>query len=314
MPIIARVRKLLLQIIDKDYIMNKRDFDIWLETMKDSIATWTYYTDFAKVYKNADEIKTELYILNSLIKSKDIQSDFKKLLEIYPQILKAIPILIAKREKNIIINDAVQKYYYNFEKRNYSMDDYVLFMEKTGLFDLLTNHLISNLYDYVLGVETGLDTNARKNRTGTAMEDLVEGYIIKAGFVRDVNYFRQMTKSKIEQNFNIDLSNIHVEEIFKMKGSSSEKRFDFVIITKAKIYLIETNFYSTSGSKLNETARSYKELAMEFKNLPQIKFIWITDGKGWHKTKRNLKETFDILPDLYNINDLDNNILEKIII
>lgn len=294
--------------------MNKRDFDIWLETMKDSIATWTYYTDFAKVYKNADEIKTELYILNSLIKSKDIQSDFKKLLETYPQILKAIPILIAKREKNIIINDAVQKYYYNFEKRNYSMDDYVLFMEKTGLFDLLTNHLISNLYDYVLGVETGLDTNARKNRTGTAMEDLVEGYIIKAGFVRDVNYFRQMTKSKIEQNFNIDLSNIHVEEIFKMKGSSSEKRFDFVIVTKTGIYLIETNFYSTSGSKLNETARSYKELAMEFKNLSQIKFIWITDGKGWHKTKRNLKETFDILPDLYNINDLDNNILEKIII
>ena len=197
--------------------MQKRDFLKWIDTMKDSIATWDYYTDFAKVYDKVDKIKTELYILNSLIKSQNIEADFKKLLKEYPQILKAIPILIAKRETNIIINDAIQKYYYNFKRQNYSDDDYVLFMRKTGLFDLLTNHLISNLYDYVLGVEVGLDTNARKNRTGTAMETLVESYLIKAGFVKDKNYFKQLTKSKLEENFKVDLSSIKLNEIFKNK-------------------------------------------------------------------------------------------------
>lgn len=294
--------------------MQKRDFLKWIDTMKDSIATWDYYTDFAKVYDKVDKIKTELYILNSLIKSQNIEADFKKLLKEYPQILKAIPILIAKRETNIIINDAVQKYYYNFKRQNYSDDDYVLFMQKTGLFDLLTNHLISNLYDYVLGVEVGLDTNARKNRTGTAMETLVESYLIKAGFVKDKNYFKQLTKSKLEENFKVDLSSIKLNEIFKTNGSSSEKRFDFVVVYGEKYYIIETNFYSTGGSKLNEVARSYKELTLEFKNLSNIEFIWITDGKGWHSAKRNLNETFDILPHLYNINDLDNNVLEKIIL
>ena len=207
-----------------------------------------------------------------------------------------------------------KKYYYNFKRQNYSDDDYVLFMRKTGLFDLLTNHLISNLYDYVLGVEVGLDTNARKNRTGTAMETLVESYLIKAGFVKDKNYFKQLTKSKLEENFKVDLSSIKLNEIFKTNGSSSEKRFDFVVVYGEKYYIIETNFYSTGGSKLNEVARSYKELTLEFKNLSNIEFIWITDGKGWHSAKRNLNETFDILPHLYNINDLDNNVLEKVIL
>ena len=146
------------------------------------------------------------------------------------------------------------------------------------------------------------------------METLVESYLIKAGFVKDKNYFKQLTKSKLEENFKVDLSSIKLNEIFKTNGSSSEKRFDFVVVYGEKYYIIETNFYSTGGSKLNEVARSYKELTLEFKNLSNIEFIWITDGKGWHSAKQNLNETFDILPHLYNINDLDNNVLEKIIL
>lgn len=175
-----------------ELFMKNRDFDKWLSTMNDSIATWKYYTDFEKVYKNAEKIKTEIYILNSLINSKNIREDFKKLLLEYPQILKVIPLLIAKRTTDvIIINDTVQKYYYNFKKMNYSIDEYALFMENTGIFDLLSNHLIANLYDYILGVEVGLDTNTRKNRTGKAMETLVESYILQSGFVKEKNYFRR---------------------------------------------------------------------------------------------------------------------------
>lgn len=292
--------------------MKKRNFNDWLSTMNDSIATWNYYTDFDKVYKNVNSIKVELNILNSLIKSKNIEKDFKLLYKNYPQILRAIPILIAKRATDIIIiNDSVQKYYFNFKKRNYDIDDYVLFMRNTGIFDLLENHLIANLYDYVLGVEVGLDTNSRKNRTGIAMENLVESYIVQAGFVKNINYFTQMTTSELNEKFNIDLSSINLSEIFKgkEKNKKAEKKFDFVVKTKEKCYLIETNFYTSSGSKLNETSRSYKELTLEFNHLNNVKFIWLTDGKGWKVTKRNLKETFDVLDDIYNINDMENGIL-----
>lgn len=294
--------------------MKNRDFDKWLSTMNDSIATWKYYTDFEKVYKNAEKIKTEIYILNSLMNSKNIREDFKKLLLEYPQILKVIPLLIAKRTTDvIIINDTVQKYYYNFKKMNYSIDEYALFMENTGIFDLLSNHLIANLYDYILGVEVGLDTNTRKNRTGKAMETLVESYILQSGFVKEKNYFTQVSKNRLKEDFNIDLSNLKIDEIFKSsKKEKSEKKFDFVVKTEQKYYLIETNFYTTQGSKLNETARSYKELALEFKDLDNIDFVWITDGKGWQTTKKNLQETFNILDNIYNINDMENGILTKL--
>lgn len=282
-----------------------RDFEKWLSTMTDTIASWRYYTDFQKVYKNADNIKVELNILNSLIGSNNIKNDFLKLLKDYPNILKAIPILIAKRENVIIIKDAIGDYYYNFKQKNYSDEEYAIFMEKTGIFDLLQNHLISNLYDYVIGVEVGLDTNARKNRTGDAMEDIVESYIAKAGFVKDINYYKELDKSKIEEMFGIDLSNI------SNKGKT-EKRFDFVITTPNGIYAIETNFYTAGGSKLNETARSYKNLALESESIDGFNFVWITDGIGWNKAKRNLQETFEKLDYIYNIEDMKNGIMTEV--
>lgn len=282
-----------------------RDFEKWLSTMTDTIASWRYYTDFQKVYKNADNIKVELNILNSLIGSNNIKNDFLKLLKDYPNILKAIPILIAKRENVIIIKDAIGDYYYNFKQKNYSDEEYAIFMEKTGIFDLLQNHLISNLYDYVIGVEVGLDTNARKNRTGDAMEDIVESYIAKAGFVKDINYYKELDKSKIEEMFGIDLSNI------SNKGKT-EKRFDFVITTPNGIYAIETNFYTAGGSKLNETARSYKNLALESESIDGFNFVWITDGVSWNKAKRNLQETFEKLDYIYNIEDMKNGIMTEV--
>lgn len=154
-----------------------RDFNKWISKFNDSIASWKYYTNFEKVYLNVNKIKNELNLLNGLIGSKDIEKDFADLVEEYPQVLKAIPILLAKRENIIIIKDADKDYKYNFYKMNYSIDDYIKFMRNTGIFKLLEQHLISSIYDYVTGVEVGMDTNGRKNRTGDAMEDLVESYI-----------------------------------------------------------------------------------------------------------------------------------------
>ena len=143
----------------------KRDFDTWLRKFKRSISGYGYYIDFEKVFENVDSIKIELNILNSLIGSKTIEEDFERILREYPKTLKCIPILLAVRTSEIFATDADGDFVYNFSKMNQSVEQYKVFMRKTGLFDLLQNHLINNLVDYVLGVETGLDSNGRKPRT-----------------------------------------------------------------------------------------------------------------------------------------------------
>ena len=283
-----------------------RDFNKWLSTMKDSIATWTYYTDFEKVYENVDSIKVELNILNSLIGSKNIENEFKQLLKDYPKTLNVIPILLAKREKEIKINDTLGEFVFNFNKPNYSIDEYAMFMRNTGLFDLLQNHIINNLVDYVMGIEVGMDTNGRKNRTGHVMEDLVESYLVKAGLVKGTSYFKEMLKSEVEEKFDVDLSAIS-------NNGKTEKRFDFVLYVNGHVYACECNFYGSSGSKLNETARSYKNLAIEAKEIEKFTFVWFTDGIGWKDAKHNLEETFDNMETIYNLKDLDDGALEKLL-
>ena len=213
----------------------------------------------------------------------------------------------AKREKEIKIIDSKETYVFNFIKMNYSVDQYALFMKNCGLFDLLQNHIINNLVDYVLGVEVGMDTNGRKNRTGDAMEDLVESYLIRAGLEKDKTYFKELNKSEVEKKFGLDLSAISNQD-------KTEKRFDFVFKGSfGEIYACECNFYSGGGSKLNETARSYKTLALESKNISGFTFIWFTDGIGWNSARHNLEETCDVLDTVYNIQDLENGAIEKLL-
>ena len=286
--------------------MSKRNFNEWLGKFRGSISNYKYYINFEKVFKNVEEIKIELNILNSLIGSENIEKDFENIIERYPETLKCIPILLAVRTSEIYAIDADGEFKYSFKEKNYSVKQYSEFMEKTGLFELLRKHIINNLIDYVTGVETGLDSNGRKNRGGHLMEDLVETFIKKAGFERDENYFKEMYISEIERKWDIDLSAVS-------NMGKAEKRFDFVLKTNTQIYVIETNFYASSGSKLNETARSYKTISNEVDTIDGITFIWFTDGIGWKSAKNNLEETFDILEHIYNINDLENDIIGKII-
>ena len=282
-----------------------RNFNAWLSDFRESIADYKYYVDFEKVHHNVDEIKVELNILNSLIGSKNIENDFENIIQKYPEVLKCIPILLAIRATEIHSTDSNGTYIYNFKNRNLSIEKYMYFMRETGLFDLLENHIINNLVDYATGVETGLDSNGRKNRGGHLMEDLVESFIEKAGFEKDKTYFKEMYIYQITAKWNIDLSAISNQ-------GKMEKRFDFVVKTPNMIYGIETNFYSGGGSKLNETARSYKTLALETKSIEGFTFVWFTDGKGWTSAKHNLEETFDVMEHIYNISDMENNIMGEI--
>ncbi|MBO7061653.1 MAG: type II restriction endonuclease [Fibrobacter sp.] len=285
--------------------MAKRNFINWLKTFRESIATYSYYVDFNKVFRNVDSIKIELNILNSLIGSKNIKQDFESILVKYPEVVKCIPVLLAVRSMEIPISDENGMFVYEFGGMVYDSSVYSEFMEKSGLFDLMQNHLIGNLVDYVTGVETGLDSNGRKNRGGHLMEDLVELFIKKAGFKKDKNYFKEMYVSDISKKWNIDLSAISNQ-------GKMEKRFDFVVKTDKKIYAIETNFYGSGGSKLNETARSYKTIAIEAKTIPNFEFVWFTDGIGWASAKNNLEETFDVLEHIYCINDMENQVMKNL--
>ncbi|MED9947426.1 MAG: type II restriction endonuclease [Peptacetobacter hiranonis] len=287
--------------------MKGRDFDLWRSKFRKSISSYDYYVDFEKVKKNVGDIKIELNILNSLVGSKNIESDFEKIVSKYPETLKCIPILLAVRADELYAQDEDGAFDYNFKNINQSVEQYKIFMKKTGLFDMLQNHIVNNLVDYVYGVETGLDSNGRKNRGGHQMEDLVERYIKKAGFIKDVNYFKELKTTEMEKMWNLDLS------VLSNKGKVV-KRFDFVIKTESTIYAIETNFYASQGSKLNETARSYKMIAQEAEEIEGFKFVWFTDGLGWQSARENLRETFDIMEHIYNIDDLENNIISEVIV
>ena len=284
----------------------KRDFAQWLLTFTDSIANYKYYIDFETIYKNAKTYKIELNMLNSLIGSKNIEKEFEDLVKKYPEVLKCIPILLAVRQYEIIVlDDDGNKFEYNFKKMNYDVKQYKVFMRETGLFELLEKHLVNNLYDYVLGVESGLNSNARKNRGGHLMEDLVEKFIQKAGFKKNETYFKEMYLQDIENKWKLDMS-------FISNKNQATKRFDYVIKTDNCIYGIETNFYAAGGSKLNETARSYKMIAEEAEKVVGFEFVWFTDGMGWISARNNLRETFDRMENVYNINDMKNGIMKEI--
>ena len=242
-----------------------RNFNVWLSGFRDSIADYGYYIDFEKVHRNVDGIKVELNILNSLIGSKNIKEDFKALIKRYPETLKCVPLLLAVRANEIYCQDEKGGYLYRFDFGRYSpnshkyYEDYSYFMEKTGLFDLL-------------------DSNGRKNRGGHLMENLVESFIKKAGFIKDKTYFKEMYINQITAKWGIDLSAISNQ-------GKMEKRFDFVIKTNSMVYGIETNFYGGGGSKLNETS-----------------------------ARNNLEETFDVMNHIYNINDLENGIISEVFV
>ena len=283
----------------------KRDFAEWLLTFTDSIANYKYYIDFETIYKNAEIYKVELNMLNSLIGSQNIEQDFENLVKKYPEVLKCVPTLLAVRQTEIIVlDDEGNKFEYNFKNMNYNVEQYTVFMRETGLFDLLEKHLINNLYDYVLGVECGLNSNARKNRGGHLMEDLVEKFIQRAGFEKDKTYFKEMYLQDIERRWKLDMS-------FISNKNQATKRFDFVIKTDRCIYGIETNFYASGGSKLNETARSYKMIAEEAERVVGFEFVWFTDGMGWISARNNLRETFDNMEHIYNIADMKNGIIKS---
>ena len=262
-------------------------FKIFLSQLSETNATLDYFTDFKKIKSNVNKIAIKLNQLNYLIGKEDLNKAVYELYEENPKVFEVLDILIAirknKRAKTFNNKGEIILLDTYFETPELVLE----FIEETGLAEVFKNKDISNLVDYVFGIEVGLDTNARKNRGGDNMSKAVSLIFDKAGV-----FYKK------------EVNNTIFPEIISL--GADVKRFDFVIKTKKKTYLIETNYYNGGGSKLNETARAYSDVAPKINQYPNYEFVWITDGQGWFSAKNKLEEAFNIIPSLYNLITLED--------
>ncbi len=282
-------------------------FTYFIDNLKDTIFTWDYYVDWNKVVRNIDKIEIKLNIFNALIGKQNFVEEASKLFMKYPEIIEVIPCLLAIRDKSkkILIDKKNFDYKtYIFSDKKLSKKESINFanvMVMSGIAELFKDRKIKNLVDYVIGTEVGLDTNARKNRTGKLMESIVEAFIAKTCQKHNADYIPQASPKKIFNRWGITI------EVDK-----SKRRIDFAICKDNELFFIETNFYNGTGSKLKSTAGEYKFMN-KYWNDQGIKFIWITDGLGWENTQLPLREFFDQADYLLNLKMLQDGLLEKII-
>ena len=264
----------------------KTDFNEFISQLQETNQTLDFFCDFDKIAENVDNIKLSLCILNSLIGTTDLRKSVEAMWNRDKSAFSIMDILIAVRSegKKYVIDANGNCIILNrlFE----SVDGVIEYLENTGLADIFKNRQIKDLVDYVFGIETGLDTNARKNRSGHVMENRVAKIFADNGI-----------------RFEQEVYSNEWDELKSVLGDD-EKRFDFVIKTAAKTYLIEVNFYSSGGSKLNEVARSYSEIAPKVNSVHGFEFVWITDGIGWKSAKNKLQEAYSIIPSIYNLTNI----------
>ena len=258
-------------------------FNLFMSQLRETNATLDFYCDFPKIARNVADIEISLNTLNYLIGKENLREAVEALWNRDRRVFEVMDILIATRkkdEKKFINNDGSMHSVHSLFS---SVDGVMKFIEGTGLDKVFKNKEVKDLVDYVFGVETGLDTNARKNRSGEITETLVARIFDNAG----IKYEEQVSSRRWK-------------EITDVLGAD-EKRFDFMVSTKTKTYLIEVNFYSGGGSKLNEVARSYTDVAPKVNGVPGFEFVWITDGIGWNSARNKLEEAFAAIPSIYNL-------------
>lgn len=271
------------------------------------ILLWDYFVNWEKVHKNIKPIEKELNLLNVLIGKENIEQEVYDLIKEYPQVIKVFPFLIAFRDTQVaMLTDVTNFLYkdYDFKSRlltDADCKDLATFFMKSGLGDLVKDKRVKNLVDYVTGVEVGLDSNGRKNRGGTMMENIVETFVKAACDELGLQYMSQANAKKIKDKWGITI-----------QVDKSSRNLDFAINKNGQLYFIECNFYGGGGSKLKSTATEYVKMN-EYWNAQGITFIWVTDGAGWKSTLKPLREYFDKADYLLNLDMLKNGTIFRII-
>lgn len=260
-------------------------FKNFMKQLSKTNSTLDFFVDFDKVSRNIDKISIKLNQLNYLIGKENISHSVKELYKENKNCFSVLKILIAVRDNREVISPDGEVVLLNSYFEN--EDKIIEYINETGLAEIFKNKSVKNLVDYVFGIEVGLDTNARKNRGGKNMEKLIASIF---------------HKNKI--SFETEV----MSDIFPVLKSLGEdtKRFDFVIKTQKKTYLIEVNYYNGGGSKLNETARAYTDISPKINKYDGFEFVWITDGQDWHSAKNKLNEAFNTIPKLYNLTSISD--------
>ena len=264
--------------------MNK-DFDQFMSQLQETNQTLDFFCDFDKISANVADVEMSLNTLNYLIGKDDLAKGVSEIWMRDRKVFEVLGILIAVRDegKKPVVdsrgNVVLLKSYFGSETK------VVEFLQETGLASIFKSRRIKNLVDYVFGIETGLDTNARKNRSGHIMENTVSKIFKNSGIK-----FRQEVYSS------------EFPELAVL--GADEKRFDFFIEVSGMKYLIEVKFYSGGGSKLNEVARAYTELAPKVNSVRGFEFVWITDGVGWKSARNKLEEAYHTIPSVYNLTSI----------
>ncbi|MFA6554213.1 MAG: type II restriction endonuclease [Candidatus Paceibacterota bacterium] len=282
----------------------KKDFNNLITTFKSSIKTWDYFVNWNKVFSNSSELEIALNKLNYLLGKENLKEEFVKLYSSNPDIIKALPVLLAVRENKLEIFDKATKNseFFDFSGKEKDADKYFEFLSKSGLAKLFQKDGIKNLVDYVMGVEVGLDSNGRKNRGGTLMEEIIGTFLTDFCNKNGYECLAQARPSAIKAKWGFDI-----------KVDKSERSFDFAIYNTSnkKLKLFEANFYNGGGSKLKAVCGEFKSLNDELKS-QDIDFIWITDGLGWNTTKRPLEETYNHNEYVFNLNMLESGALNEL--
>ena len=265
-----------------------KDFNLFMSQLQETNQTLDFFCDFDKISLNVEDIKLSLCMLNSLIGASDMRRAVETIWKRDRAAFKVMDILIAVRSegKKVVLDSQGQCVV--LDSLFDSVDGVVEFLNDTGLTEVFQQQKIKNLVDYVFGIETGLDTNARKNRSGHVMENMIAHVFDNQGII-----YRQ------------EVYSIEWPAILQVLGDD-EKRFDFFIETEQKIFLIEVNFYSSGGSKLNEVARSYSDIAPKINSVSGFEFVWITDGIGWKSARNKLQEAYNIIPSIYNLTNMQD--------
>lgn len=286
-------------------------FEYLISNLKPSNRLWSYFVNWEKVFENTRKIEINLNLFNYLIGKDNFDDEFRRLIREHPQVVEVIPALVVRDGENtknfkILVDFGNKKLKYDgfdFTKKNIGDDDiekHLTFVHKTGLKELIQSKKIKNLVDYMIGVEAGLDSNARKNRSGTAMEDIVEPFVDDSCKRIGGRYIKEANARKIKDVFG-----------YEVPVGKSSRRYDFAIDCKGKLILVETNFYGGGGSKIKSTAVEYRGLFDVLEG--KYKFIWITDGRGWTKTQMPLRETFDHNDYLFSLSMLEKGILDYLL-
>ena len=282
----------------------KKDFNNLISTFKSSIKTWDYFVNWNKVFSNSSELEIALNKLNYLLGKENLKEEFNKLYSSNPDIVKALPVLLAVRENKLEVFDKGTKNseFFDFTGKEKNADKYFEFLSKSGLAKLFQKDGIKNLVDYVMGVEVGLDSNGRKNRGGTLMEEITGTFLSDFCKKNEFECLSQARSSAIKAKWGFDV-----------KIDKSERSFDFAIYNtkNKKLKLFEANFYNGGGSKLKAVCGEFKSLYDELKS-QEIDFIWVTDGLGWNTAKRPLEETYNHNEYVFNLNMLESGALNEL--